>query len=464
MSSPPGQWIMADTTHDAATTWRHTVDRLLNWFRPVRPGSDRREVGADALLVNAGLVTSVFALLSVAMSFLIGFRVGAALMLGCIVLLLATLAYFRVSGRFRLSANLYLASGFFVAILGCSFYTGGLHSLVLPWFSIVPVMAALLLGFGIDTIAWTALACVIVLAFGLAGMSGFRFPVLYEAGYTELFNAASIVGLVLALFMVVSAFNRNREMAEVRAQPLAQEAAPEKEGGDALEMSVFLAAMSHEIRTPLNTILGLTYLLKKSELSQKQSERIDKIHRAGEALLALSNHILDLSKTETGKLELAKLGFPVGTIQHKEDASASRSATPQPGDDMRDGLLKRLKEIPGFNAELGFDNLDHSLETYIPLLRKYVDHYRGQMNIFREHLDASNVDEARQFIHSLKGAAAFLGAVQIHMMAAEIDMAFREQYPVEDIEPLWVDLETEQDALLSALLAVLPEETVVSRV
>ena len=81
-----------------------------------------------------------------------------------------------------------------------------------------------------------------------------------------------------------------------------------------LAKSAFLANMSHEIRTPMNAILGLTHLMRRSSATPQQAERLDKIDGAGRHLLAIINDILDLSKIETGRVQLETIDFPLSSV------------------------------------------------------------------------------------------------------------------------------------------------------
>lgn len=78
--------------------------------------------------------------------------------------------------------------------------------------------------------------------------------------------------------------------------------------------SQFLANMSHEIRTPMNGIVGYLELLKKTSLSNEQSEFVNGAKSASEILLFLINDILDFSKIEAGKLDVEKSPFELKKI------------------------------------------------------------------------------------------------------------------------------------------------------
>lgn len=81
--------------------------------------------------------------------------------------------------------------------------------------------------------------------------------------------------------------------------------------------SEFLARMSHEIRTPLNAIIGLTNVVLKSAMTDKQTDFLTKVKIASKNLLQVINDILDFSKVEAGQLDLTSAPFDLDQLMAK---------------------------------------------------------------------------------------------------------------------------------------------------
>ncbi|MGD8837092.1 MAG: ATP-binding protein, partial [Desulfobacteraceae bacterium] len=103
-------------------------------------------------------------------------------------------------------------------------------------------------------------------------------------------------GLEMAICMAREITHR-KEMEQLYKAKIEAEAANEAK-------SAFLATMSHEIRTPMNAILGMADLLWESSLNNDQKKYVSVFRNAGKSLLNIINDILDLSKIESGHLEL----------------------------------------------------------------------------------------------------------------------------------------------------------------
>ena len=116
-------------------------------------------------------------------------------------------------------------------------------------------------------------------------------PVYGEGGKTD---------YAVSVFVDVSDFKRHKIELQ-RAKEAAQAADRAK--------SEFVSRMSHEIRTPLNAILGMVDLLWETTLNQDQQEYVRIARNAGSNLMSLVNNILDLSRVEAGRMELAATAF-----------------------------------------------------------------------------------------------------------------------------------------------------------
>ncbi|MGB0495719.1 MAG: ATP-binding protein, partial [Kangiellaceae bacterium] len=128
---------------------------------------------------------------------------------------------------------------------------------------------------------------------------------------TFLYWALPITTLLVGIILFVIRSNRRMSF-EINVRKKAEtelEKAIEKAEQANTAKDEFLANMSHEIRTPMNAIIGMSYLLKESELTTTQQGYNKTLNNSAESLLTLINDILDLSKVEAGKLELENIPF-----------------------------------------------------------------------------------------------------------------------------------------------------------
>ncbi len=114
--------------------------------------------------------------------------------------------------------------------------------------------------------------------------------------------------------------------------------------------SQFLANMSHELRTPLNAILGFSEVLQDKmfgDLNEKQEQYVNYIGESGEHLLTLISDILDVSKIETGKLEVQLAEVHLGDLLKNSLAMVKEKALSH-GIEL---ILKLEDEIPDLYAD-----------------------------------------------------------------------------------------------------------------
>lgn len=104
------------------------------------------------------------------------------------------------------------------------------------------------------------------------------------------------------------------DITELKSMAVELREAMDKAEAANLSKNEFLANMSHEIRTPLNGLLGMLQLLELTNLEPMQRDYLNTAHESGRNLLQILNDILDLSKVESGKLELDAVDFELGDL------------------------------------------------------------------------------------------------------------------------------------------------------
>ena len=178
--------------------------------------------------------------------------------------------------------------------LACAFV--GSSYVLLQYYSDLPLFRLLLAPYA---------ALMLYMAIDLAARNGLQLSEVVAV-------VAAFVTLTNFFFLARRQLDRSRTtLRSARQQAQAGELAADAANA---AKSAFLATMSHEIRTPLNGVLGMAQAMAADKLSAVQRERLSVVHRSGEALLAILNDVLDLSKIEAGKLELETIAFDLGEL------------------------------------------------------------------------------------------------------------------------------------------------------
>src|SRR3954454_7087798 len=99
-----------------------------------------------------------------------------------------------------------------------------------------------------------------------------------------------------------------------------------------LARAAFLAVMSHEIREPRNGVVGMARLLRDTPLDTEQRLYLDSVLESAETLLTIVNDILDLSRIDAGRLELAPVDVDIASFLERLPLALCASRLRRQGD------------------------------------------------------------------------------------------------------------------------------------
>lgn len=189
------------------------------------------------------------------------------------------------------------------------FTCGGVESGMNDWFVLGILVVFLLLS---GRAFYITLSCSLI-SFSLCYLVEYFHPELvyhltdrkdiYTDVYISLIATALVTGVVIKFQKKI--YEKERQFSRIQQEEL--ERANQTK-------SRFLANMSHEIRTPINAIVGFNEMNLREQISPEVEENSENIKRASRMLLSLINDVLDLSKIESGKMEIVPKQYEVGSM------------------------------------------------------------------------------------------------------------------------------------------------------
>ena len=189
------------------------------------------------------------------------------------------------------------------------FYSGGIKSGASAWFVLGLFIIFLLVR---GKMFWPILVLANV-TMTLCYVYSFYYPesvVLFESDWLAYEDAVLSIMIVTMIIGLVVRF-QNRVYEEEQKKTIQQNKELEHLSNT---RNRFFANMSHEIRTPINTIIGLNEMILRDDISDEIAENAIHIQEASKMLLALINDILDMSKIESGKMEIVPVQYETGRM------------------------------------------------------------------------------------------------------------------------------------------------------
>ena len=185
----------------------------------------------------------------------------------------------------------------------------------------------------------------------------------FSDAFLPLYSIGSLIGCA---FLHVFVFEDERD--EMRRKELNAQVQLEAERASAQAKSLFFSTVSHDIRTPLNAISGFSELLKLGiEDEEERARCISSIYSSSKVLSRLVNDILDLSKLESGKLEIIEEPTDIPAVAREVIAACEISRT-----DKHLALRQEIDEMPWVSVDP--QRVRQILFNLLSNAYKYTDH------------------------------------------------------------------------------------------
>ncbi len=194
-------------------------------------------------------------------------------------------------------------------LLPMTFFTsGGIYGGSPMWF----IFCMLFVSMIVDGKARTVLMILNIVVAAACYMIAYNYPDLIimhdeKAAHVDSFVSMLFIGTALSVMVGFEIVTLKKEMERSDEKSRKIEELNKSQ-------SRFFSSMSHEIRTPINTIIGLDEMILREDISDEVADDARNIRSASKILLSLINDILDMSKMESGKMDIVPVIYDVGSM------------------------------------------------------------------------------------------------------------------------------------------------------
>ncbi|MCR5166610.1 MAG: DegV family EDD domain-containing protein [Oscillospiraceae bacterium] len=234
--------------------------------------------------------------------------VEIAVLLGTVILSPIVALFCLKKHKTKIGSIIIAFSVVFVIMPVTFFFGGGMYGGALIWFSFAYLYIGILLQGKWRFVMLTFLTVLAAAEYYIA----YHYPEFIVPHSNAMFYLDSIVSVILiglVIYIMVWFQNKLFIAENIRAKKEA-----EKVEELLLAQNRFFSSMSHEIRTPINTIIGLNEMILRENISDEVAEDASNVRSASKMLLHLINDILDMSKLDSGQMQLSPVNYKPGDM------------------------------------------------------------------------------------------------------------------------------------------------------
>jgi signal transduction histidine kinase len=274
------------------------VQKLVDWYIHPAYFEDAKLLRKARLLVRACLLTSLFSISYVALSFVFNYNKGIYFTGFNVVGYFALPFLLRKNFSIVLLGNVYTCIGA-ITVLALTWFSGGMWSAIYPWIIAIPVLALLVVGktsavyWGIFSFSW-------MVFYGVLELKGIHLPVEYNETLRTIWFICIVPGLLLIIMVVSFTFeySMQRALNDVEAQKVTIEKQSAELEKLIEDKDNIIRILAHDLRNPLANISVLTRLLEKQITEEGPKEMVDMISSASSNAQVLVKQVLEMATLE----------------------------------------------------------------------------------------------------------------------------------------------------------------------